>query len=241
MSSSSSSVSATAASGGQLRITGLSSGIDVDSIVKQLMSVEKTKLNKLKQQEQLATWRQEAYRSIITAVNDFADKYFNLTSSSSILTQGNFKKYTTASSDDAITVSASSSAVTGTHSLSVSQLATAGVQTGSGRLSKDIQGTEEADFTAAQGKSFIITIDGTKRTVTLDSTVTDVDSLQDAIDNAVGEGKVVVGTDSETSALVFTAADDSGVSTITLSSGASDGLDALGFGGGSIYSNRIDT
>jgi flagellar hook-associated protein 2 len=237
----SSNSTSTSSSSGRLRITGLSSGLDVDSIVEQMMSAEKTKLSKLKQKEQLVTWKQEAYRSITGAVKEFSDKYFSLTSAASLLKQSNFQKFKATSSDDAITVSAGANAVKGSHAVTVSQLATAGVQTGSGRLSKDIQGTEAANFTSAQGKSFKITLDGTERTVTLDASVTDVASLQDAVDNAVGAGKVVVSTDAVTSALVFTAADNSGVNKITLNGGTSDVLTNLGFGSGAIYTNRIST
>lgn len=238
-STNSTNISSTA--GGRLRITGMASGIDVDGTIKKLVSANKARLNKLKQQEQLATWKQEAYRSITSTVKDFSDKYFSLTSSTSLLTQGSFKKFKAVSSNAAITASAGTTAVKGTHDITVSQLATAGVRTGSGRLSKDVQGTEAADFTSAQGKSFTITLDGTERTVRLDDTVTDVNSLQDAIDSAVGAGKVVVSTDADTSALMFTAADNSGVNKIELNAGTSDVLANLGFGNGAVYSNRVST
>lgn len=235
-----STVSSTSSSS-RIRITGLSSGIDVDSIVEKTMLAEKTKLNQLKQKQQLAEWKQEAYREVISQVNSFADKYFNITSSSSIMKKSNFQKFKTSSSDDAVTVTAGTTAVKGTHTIEVSQIATAATQTGSGRLSKDIQGSSEADFSDLAGKSFGINLDGTEKTVTLDSSVTDLESLQTVIDNAVGEGKVVVDTDQESGVLTVTAAEDSGVQKITLSSGSSDALDSLGFDGDAVLTNRIDT
>jgi flagellar hook-associated protein 2 len=241
MASSNSTINTSTSSKGHLRIPGLASGIDVDNIVKQMMSAKKAKLNKLKQKEQLATWKQEAYRSAITAVNEFSEKYFSSASSTSLLHQGNFNKFKANSSDDAITVSTGSTAVKGSHFVTVSRLATAGTQTGSRRLTKDVQGTKAADFTSAQGKSFNIIVDGTKRTVTLDSTVTDVDSLQKAIDSAVGKGKVAVSIDANTSALVFKAVENSGVNQIILRYGSPDALTDLGFGNGAIYNNRFDT
>lgn len=92
MSSSSSSSSINMSSvNGTTRVTGLSSGIDVDTIVTQLTTAEKEKkLYKLQKKEQLAEWKQEDYRTITSDIQDFADKYFNVTSSSSLLSTKNF-------------------------------------------------------------------------------------------------------------------------------------------------------
>jgi len=97
-----------------------------------------------------------------------------------------------------------------------------------------------ADYTAAQGTSFSITLDGTKRTVNIDSSVTAVDSLQTAIDSAVGEDKVEVSTNDE-GYLVIEAVGDSGVQKITLGSTDDDALAALGFGNDSVLTNRLDS
>lgn len=241
--SSSSSISTTTVNGREV-VSGLSSGIDVDSIVQKTMTAEKWKLYKLQQQQQLAEWRQDAYRTIISDIKTFSDKYLNLTSSSNILSTKNLQKFAVSSTNSsAVTAAADTTAVAGSHKVTVSQLATT-ASYGSSQLSKAVQGTTAADFAAAAGKSFVISVDGTKRTVTVDTTVTDVDSLQDAIDTAVGEGKVVVGTDSDTGALTFAAADDSGVQTIALSSpstSSNNALNALGFGTGAVLSNRIST
>lgn len=225
---------------GQSRLTGLSSGLDVDSIVEQLMTAEKNKLNKLKQQEQLATWRQEAYRSVITKLKTFTDEYFDISSSTSMLSQKNYRKFQVASSDSAVSAATNSSATAGSHTITVSQLATAATRTGSAALSKDVQGTAEADYAAAAGKSFTISLDGTDYTVSLDSAVTDAVALQSAIDDAVGEGKLTVSTLSS-EALTITSAADSGVQKITLSAPESgdSALSDLGFGTDAVLSNRI--
>ncbi|EGO64736.1 flagellar filament capping protein FliD [Acetonema longum] len=238
--SSSSSVTSTTVSG-TTRVTGLVSGIDVDSIVEQLMSAKKTKLNKLQQQQQLAEWRQETYRGIISEVQSFTSKYFDVTSSSSLLSQSTFRQFQTSSSS-AVTVTAGSGAAAGTHSIQVSQLATAATRTTDGRLSQDIRGASAADYSSLTGKSFVIEVDGSKKTVTLDDSVADAASLQTAIDKAVGEGKVTVTEDA--GVLTIAAASGSGVQKITVSSSgsSSSALESLGFSGeGAILSNRIDT
>lgn len=241
--SSSSSISTTTVNGREV-VSGLSSGIDVDSLVQKTITAEKWKLYKLQQQQQLAEWRQDAYRTVISNIKAFSDKYLNLASSSNILSTKNLQKFAVSSTNSsAVTATAGTTAVAGSHKVAVSQLATAATYSSS-QLSQDVQGTTAADFTAATGKSFVISLDGTTRTVTLDAAVTDVDSLQDVIDTAVGEGKVVVGTDSDTGALTFTAAESSGVQTIAISSpstSSNSALSALGFGTGAVLSNRIST
>lgn len=233
------SISSTTVSG-TTRITGLASGLDVDSIVEQTMVAEKAKLYKLQQQLQLAEWKQEEYREAIAAVKSFSDTYFTLESSSSIMSQKNYLKYKIGNDSSAVTVTTTANAKAGTHTISISQLATAASLTSSSSFSKDVQGTTAADYTSAQGGSFVIELDGTEYTVAIDSSVTDAGSLQTAIDEAVGEGKVTVSAD-ENGTLTIAAAEDSGVQTITLSGSTSNALSSLGFGDEAILTNRIST
>jgi flagellar hook-associated protein 2 len=54
-----------------MRIGGLASGIDVDSIVEKLMSARRVTVDKLYQQKQLIQWQREAYRDINTKMYDY--------------------------------------------------------------------------------------------------------------------------------------------------------------------------
>ncbi|WP_378953334.1 flagellar filament capping protein FliD [Pelosinus sp. sgz500959] len=240
--SSSSSVS-TSTVNGTTRVTGLSSGLDVDSIVKQSMTAEKAKkLNKLQQKEQKVEWTQTAYRDITSDIQTFSNKYFNVTSSTSLLSKSNYLKNTVASTDSAVTATASSTASAGNHTIQVDQLATAATLKSSSSVSKDVQGSTTPSYSSLSDKSFILTLDGTSKTVTLDSTVTDLSSLQTAINDAVGSGKVTVSADSSTGYLSLTAA-DSGVQVITISAPTTgtSALSNLGFGTGAVLSNRLNT
>ncbi|MBP1763309.1 MAG: flagellar hook-associated 2 protein [Firmicutes bacterium] len=240
MSTSSSGTISTTTVNGTTRLTGLSSGIDVDGIVEQLMTAEKTKkLNKLQQKLQTAEWKQEAYRSIISDLQDFSSTYFDVTSSSSIMKASNFLKYAATSSDSAVSVTAASTASAGSHTVAVSQLAAKATYTSGSSVSKEVQGSSAADYSALSGESFLMTLDGTDYPVDLDD-VTDADSLQTAIDTAVGSDKITVGTTSD-GYLTFTAA-DTGVQAISVSDPDSEisGLSDLGFGTDAILSNRLD-
>jgi flagellar hook-associated protein 2 len=160
-----------------------------------------------------------------------------------LIKAANYLQFDATSSDtSAVTATAGASAETGSHTIEVTQLATAETISSSTALSADITGSSEADFTSAVGESFVITVDGTDYTVTLDSSVTDVDSLQDAVDTAVGSGKVTVGTTTvdSTSVLTFTAATGSGVTSLSIADSTSNGaLTNLGFASTDVTSNRI--
>lgn len=227
---------------GTTRVTGLSSGLDVDSIVEQLMTAEKAKkLTKLEQKTQKLEWTQTAYRDIISDIQDFSNTYFNSTSSTSLLSSSTFLKYTATSSNSAVSVAYTSKATAGNHTIEVSQLATQSTLASGSSVSKSVQGSGTPDYSDLSDQSFVITLDGTDRTVSLDD-VTDLDSLQTAIDDAVGSGKLTVSEDSTTGYLVIEAA-DSGVQEISISDPdtGTSGLSDLGFGTDAILSNRLDT
>lgn len=47
-----------------LRITGLMSGIDTESMIESLMKAERTKVDTVKQDRQLVVWRKEMYNNL---------------------------------------------------------------------------------------------------------------------------------------------------------------------------------
>ncbi len=239
----SSSITTYTTSSGSTAISGLSSGIDTASLVDELVDAESTKLDDLNQQLQLAEWKQEAYREVIDEISTFVDTYFSSTSSSSLTKAANYLQFSSTSSDtSAVTASAGVDAETGSHTIGVTQLATAETISSSSTISAGIQGSSAADFTGAVGESFVLTVDGTEYTVSIDSSITDVDTLQDAVDTAVGEGKVTVGTTTvdSVSVLTFSATTDSGVTSISIADSDTDGaLTNLGFASTDVTSNRI--
>lgn len=260
MSTSSSSSTATTATtvNGVTRISGLSSGVDVDSLVEQLMTAESTKLNKMKQQQQLLEWKQEAYRSVIDEFTTFSDTYLNLTSSSSILKQSNFQQFSTTSDDTAVTASATGNATAGSHTVTVSQLATAATVSSADSITKTVTGASTiSSYSALANTSFTMTVDGTSRTVSFGTySGSDTDStagiayIQAAVNSAIGTttnssgttiNKVTVALDSD-GYLTFTPTTDSGVSTITVANSSTSGaFSAMGFTGSTNLTNRLTT
>ncbi|MNC01604.1 Flagellar hook-associated protein 2 [compost metagenome] len=71
-----------------LRVSGLASGIDVDSIVKQTMIAKKVPLDKLNQQKQILEWQRDNYREINSKLVDFkTNKLVKYDLSSAMITQ----------------------------------------------------------------------------------------------------------------------------------------------------------
>lgn len=105
-----------------MRIAGLASGLDVDSIVKELMSARRQPLNKLNQQKTLLEWQREQYREINIKLVDLRNnKLFNYGLDSAI----NAKKITvTVSGGDAVSAKASTGSTPGTITIEAQELAT---------------------------------------------------------------------------------------------------------------------
>jgi len=86
--SSTSSINATSTS--SKRMSGLISGLDTDTLVKQLTSGTQSKIDKQMQSKQIALWKQQSYRQVTTALSDFKSKYLSSSTSSANISSANF-------------------------------------------------------------------------------------------------------------------------------------------------------
>ncbi|MDR0958451.1 MAG: flagellar filament capping protein FliD, partial [Clostridiales bacterium] len=113
----------------RMRMTG-TSGIDVDSIVKQLMYAEGLKLDKLKETKQKLEWTQEAYRSVTSTLDTYQNTFFNLAKpAESFRSTSMYQNYKTSltlpdgTAARGITASPASQEAKGTHKIKVTQSA----------------------------------------------------------------------------------------------------------------------
>lgn len=88
-----------------MRMTGLASGLDVDSIVSKLMQSYQIKKDKMKQDETYLEWKRDAYRAITTSATTFSSTYFDQLSSDYILSPNDYADYTGISDDNTNTTS----------------------------------------------------------------------------------------------------------------------------------------
>lgn len=105
-----------------MRIGGLASGMDIDSLVAKLMSAEKVPYNKLSQQKQKTEWKKDAYRDVNKNLAEFDRFLFNEMTMSS-----NLQKKSVISTNSAVTAVSINSKNGDTLSIdSVSKLARSG-------------------------------------------------------------------------------------------------------------------
>lgn len=121
-----------------LRMTGMYSGMDTESIVSQLVKTKSTKVTKLKNEQKKLEWKQTAWQDLNSKIYNMYSK----TLSKLRLTSTYSQKTTTSSDTTKATVVAGSSAVNGTQTLEVKALAKSGYLTGAKLAQKK---TEEKD------------------------------------------------------------------------------------------------
>lgn len=239
-----------------IRISGMNSGLDTESIVSALVSGYQTKVDNYKKEQTELSWKQDRWKDTNKKIYSLYTSISNLRFSSAY----SLKKATLSDSTKA-TVSAGASAVTGTHLLKVSKLAQTGYLTG-GQLDKvkttvkqddgtesEEETTPKADttlsalgFTADDAASFKITVGGKEETIdglTKDSKISDVISkLQDKGVNASFDenlGRIFVSAKTSGKDSDFTISADSGSAGETLLSALK-----LSTGAGAIKQNGQD-
>lgn len=107
-----------------VRIPGLATGMDTDQMIKDMLTGEQNKIDKVMQNQQMVKWRQETYRGITKSVKSFYDKYFSITSKDYILGNKSFNTLNIVSSNTSVvTASGTSSAKDINYKFEVSQLA----------------------------------------------------------------------------------------------------------------------
>lgn len=141
-----------------IRMTGLISGMDTESMVKDLVQASSAKVDNIKKDKQLVQWKKEAWQSLNTKLYDFYKNEL-----SALKTNGTFRsKKATVSDETKVTVKAKDGAANGTHSVSVKQLASSAYLTGSNLKSAGKtyttyamvgNGTDFADMTDKDGNS----------------------------------------------------------------------------------------
>ena len=108
-----------------IRIGGLASGIDTDTMVKQMMQPFIMKVDKQKQDKQVLQWKQDIYRDIITDIRGLKSSYLdNIKPNDNLLMQKNYSAYDIKSTDEKYaTATAGVGAVEGNYIVNVEWLA----------------------------------------------------------------------------------------------------------------------
>lgn len=106
------------------RVTGLATGMDIDSLVKTTMQAYQSKIDIQTQKKDVLEIKQKLYRDVINDGQDFYKKYFDLAKSDSLLYSKNFATIKFDSSDSMVaTATGLSTAVKDNYKVNVTQIA----------------------------------------------------------------------------------------------------------------------
>ena len=210
-----------------IRLSGMVSGLDTESLVKEMMSAQNMKKTKVEGKITKLEWKKDKWKELNTKI------YALYTGSlSKIKTQGSYQaKKVSTSNDAAATITAGNNAVEGSHSLEVKSLASAQYVTGAA-ISKD---KNDADITINSttklkdlGVENTITIQSAKGPFTLD--ITD-DTTVDNFLSKCKEAGLNASFDTNQKRF-FISSKESGVENAFTIEGAN--LDKLGLGNGQV-------
>lgn len=153
-----------------MRIGGLASGMDTESIVKDMMKIQKMPLDKLMQQKTFTEWQQEAFRDTNLAMSNLR------TSASNLRLQSSFNSYSATSPNPAsFTIATTANAMSGSYQVQVTSVASsAKLNSAAGIMATAADGTtalaKSTDQIGAAGK---ITIAGSGTDIIIDIASTD--------------------------------------------------------------------
>lgn len=166
-----------------IKLSGLSSGMDTESIVTQLMEAHSYKKTKVVNKQTKLTWTQDKWKELNTKIY----KLYTEQASKLRFTNNYQTKLATSSNDKAFTVTAGSTASTGSHTIEIKELASSQYVTGgivnnaSGKVTST---TKLQGMIGTSGAGTVITIDGPDTSAgnnKVELTVTDKTTVADFV------------------------------------------------------------
>ena len=163
-------------------VSGLASGIDSASIVDQLMAIEGRKITLLQNKQANELARQDAINTLRSSLSSLRSMFLDLADEDSFLVnQSSLSSNTSTTAASLLSVTPSSTAVTGTHTVTITQLAAA-EKLGSSSAVKDSTGTAITSDSVALGYTAgSFTVQG-QASAAQTVNVTSTDSLRDIRD-----------------------------------------------------------
>ncbi len=170
-----------------IRMTGMISGMDTESVIKAYTSKTESKLQKARNKKTLNTWTQDAWKDMNSKIYGFYSKTLSTTRFSSA-----YKKMKTTTSNSALSVVAGDNAVVGNQTAEIKSAATAAYLTGSKVKTTDGEDLKGSDTLSKLGITEETTLtlkrgDGSTKDITIsgETTMNDFASaLKDAGLNA---------------------------------------------------------
>ncbi|NFN86309.1 flagellar hook protein FliD [Clostridium sporogenes] len=130
-----------------MRLPGLATGMDTDTVIKTMMKPYTMRVDQMKQKSQILLWQQDAYRNVMDGVSNITKKYFDLLNGDNyMLSSKNFSSLKPSGIPDTsnIKISAGSGAISGNYSLKVIELASKAEAMGTDAI--NIKTLSEGDY-----------------------------------------------------------------------------------------------
>lgn len=109
-----------------MRMSGMMSGLDTESIIQELVAARRTKVDAKKKEQTRIDWKQEAWKELNSKLKKLQTKYI----ANMRFTDAYSKKTTKVSNSNAVSIITGENAVDGVQTLSISRLAKTGYLTG---------------------------------------------------------------------------------------------------------------
>lgn len=198
----------------RMRFGGLASGVDTQSMVQQLMQVERLRMNRFVKQEKRTEWRQEAIHNVNRQMANFVldmRKGFGLNQVSysgqfraTSVNQFDWVKAASSSDETVVTARATAGAMSGTHTVEVEKLATSAtamsvnlqdvvLSEGEGKLLSEEDGRVFSEAAIAAKETITFKVGDNEQTFTIGVDGNNVSDLVRFMNNtASSDGKVAV-------------------------------------------------
>lgn len=156
-----------------IRITGMNSGLDTESIISELVKAKSAKKDTLVKNQTKLQWKQDAWKDLNKKVYSFYSK----TLSNMRFSSDYAKKSTKVSNPNVASVITGGNAVNGVQTLQIDKLAKTGYLTGA-ELQKDgskanyTAGTKLTDMGVEAGSEFTLTVKGKSTTISVGENTT---------------------------------------------------------------------
>ncbi|MDE7250507.1 MAG: flagellar filament capping protein FliD [Lachnospiraceae bacterium] len=206
-----------------MRVSGMMSGMDTESIVQQLVAARQTKVDSLKKKQTSLEWKQDAWKEL----NNKILKLYNGTIGTLKYRSSYSKKTTAVSNSNLVSVITDDSAMDSVQNLKISKLAKAGYMTGAqltgtdgSKLTSGSKVTESLGIEA--GSKFEVATKGKTTEITIDENTT-----MNSLVNQLKAAGVNANFDAEQQRLYIGATETGVNADFTLTASNSNGTDAL--------------
>ncbi|MDE6975306.1 MAG: flagellar filament capping protein FliD [Lachnospiraceae bacterium] len=167
-----------------MRVTGMMSGLDTETIIQELVSAKQIKVDKLKKEQTRLEWKQDVWKEL----NSKIYKLYKGTLDNLVYQSSYMKKRTNVSNSNLVSVSTKDNAMDSVQELEINKMAKAGYLTGGTITDKDgkrvTSGSKLVDTLGiAAGSKLEIAVGNKKVDITVDENMT-INNLVDKLQSA---------------------------------------------------------